>query len=77
MKRRNLIILALFLGSCTKTYECNINTVTSEPYQNELNHQIELEGTKEEVKQFESDGTHVLDFYFPEPYTITQTTTCL
>ena len=69
--------ILLIICSCTKTYECNINTVTSEPYQNELNHQIEFEGTKEEVKQFESDGTHVLDFYFPEPYTITQTTTCL
>jgi len=77
MKTRNLIILALFLGSCTKTYECHINTVTSEPYPNELNHYIEFEGTNEEVEQFESDGTHVLNFSSPEPYTITQTTTCL
>lgn len=55
MKKIITIISAIALTSCTKSWVCTIET-TSEL--GTTTHQIDFEGTKDEMKAFEEQGTN-------------------
>lgn len=76
MKTTILILSALILDSCSKTYVCEVTVETSEPYPQIVETSIEIEMTKEEKNQYEIDNTFENVFSWPEEYTETVTTKC-
>ena len=72
MKKVIIISLSLLAFSCTKTWNCTIITSTTTGVL--ISKDIEFEGTKEEVKQFEEDFTKTMSLY--DGGTLTQTTDC-
>ena len=73
MKTTILTLTVLSLMSCTKTYTCEIETITTGPNPSEFIHYYDFEGTKEEMEAFEASGNKVTTF---SNNTITQTTEC-
>ena len=72
MKTIKLIVLALLISSCTKTWVCT-TTTTSDNIN--MTYSVEVKGTTEEIQQIEDSGNGVHDDY--NGGVIVQTTNCL
>ena len=82
MKKIILFCAVLFLVSCTKDWECCVETTTSgltgvqESANGTMTNCIDFRGTNEEKNEFEENGTSTVSYSTPWEYTIEQSTDC-